>query len=79
MRDADYLRLKTAEIGYTIPATLLSKWKIGGIRIYASGMNLLTWTKFTFWDPELGNGLTGGNGAKYPIQRTFNFGVNVNF
>jgi TonB-linked SusC/RagA family outer membrane protein len=78
-RDADYLRLKTAEIGYTVPNRITSRWKIGGIRVYASGLNLLTWSDFDFWDPELGNGLTGGTGAKYPIQRTFNFGVNVNF
>ncbi len=77
--EADYLRLKTAEIGYTLPKSIVSRWKIEALRIYISGMNLLTWTKFDFWDPELGSGITGVNGAKYPIQRTFNFGVNLNF
>jgi TonB-linked SusC/RagA family outer membrane protein len=74
-RDASYLRLKTAEIGYTLPKSVTEKLRIKTMRVYANGFNLLTWSKFKFWDPELGN----GNGAKYPIQRNINFGVNVNF
>lgn len=74
-RKASYLRLKTAEIGYTIPKSWSQKLKINTLRVYASGFNLLTWSGFKFWDPELGN----GNGARYPIQRTANFGVNMNF
>lgn len=74
-RDAGYLRLKTAEIGYTLPRTLTSKLKIQAFRIYVSGMDLFTLSKFKYWDPELGN----SNGAVYPIQRTVNFGVNINF
>jgi len=74
-RDASYLRLKSVELGYTLPKSLTTRVKIQTLRVYASGFNLYTWSKFKYWDPELGS----GNGAKYPIQKTFNLGVNVNF
>ncbi|WP_374166070.1 SusC/RagA family TonB-linked outer membrane protein [Arcticibacter sp. MXS-1] len=73
-RDGSYLRLKTAEVGYTIPKSLTKRLKINTLRIYANGLNLYTWSKFDFWDPELGS----ANGGAYPIQKTFNFGVNLN-
>jgi len=73
-RDGSYIRLKTAELGYTIPKSLTRKLKINTLRIYANGLNLFTWSKFDFWDPELGS----ANGGAYPIQKTFNFGLNLN-
>lgn len=78
-RDASYLRLRTAELGYTLPKKLSQKLKIDAFRVFLSGFNLLTFSKFTFWDPELGAGSSGNTGAKYPIQRTFNLGINANF
>jgi TonB-linked SusC/RagA family outer membrane protein len=74
-RKADYLRLKTAEFGYTLPRHLLNRWRITTCRVYLSGLNLCTFSKFTFWDPELGS----NNGGAYPIQRIINAGVNINF
>ena len=74
-RKADYLRLKTAEIGYSLPKKWTQKVKISTFRVYASGMNLYTFSSFKFWDPELGN----GNGASYPLQKTFILGANINF
>jgi TonB-linked SusC/RagA family outer membrane protein len=74
-RKADYLRIKTAEAGYTIPKKLTSKAKIAALRIYVSGLNLHTFSDFKYWDPELGN----GNGSAYPLQRTFVAGLNLNF
>jgi hypothetical protein len=74
-RKADYLRVKTAEIGYTFPKKLTSKAKISALRIYVSGLNLYTFSDFTYWDPELGN----GNGSAYPLQRSFVAGLNLNF
>lgn len=74
-RSADYLRLKTAEVGYTFPKTLTKKIGISAFRIYLSGLNLYTFSNFKYWDPELGN----GNGAAYPLQRTFTAGANINF
>lgn len=69
MRSASFLRLKSVEMGYKIP-------DIRGIspRVYASGTNLLTFSDFKLWDPEM-----GGNGLAYPIQRVFNIGLQINF
>ena len=69
MRSASFIRLKSVEIGYTVP-------KLKGItpRVYASGSNLLTISNFKLWDPEM-----GGNGLAYPLQRVFNLGVQLNF
>lgn len=74
-RKADYLRLKTAELGYTLPKSILQRLKITTCRFYVSGLNLYTFSGFRFWDPELGS----GNGGAYPIQRIVNGGVNINF
>lgn len=65
LRDASFLKLKNIEFGYNLKNT----------RIYLSGMNLLTFSKFKLWDPEMG----GGNGLAYPTQRTFNLGLQMNF
>lgn len=65
MRNGSFLRLKTVEIGYT--------WK--WFRFYVTGSNLLTFTKFKYWDPGLGS----GNGLSYPLQRTYNIGIQYNF
>lgn len=74
-RKADYLRIKTAEFGYTIPKPLLQKLNVATLRIYVSGLNLHTFSSFKYWDPELGN----GNGAAYPLQKSFIIGANLNF
>ncbi|HKG05650.1 MAG TPA: TonB-dependent receptor, partial [Pedobacter sp.] len=74
-RDASYLRLRSVELGYTLPKLLTSKIKINSLRLYAIGYNVFTWSDFKFWDPELG----AGNGAAYPIQRNFSVGMNINF
>jgi len=74
MRDGSFLRLKQAEFGYTLPSRITRKAHIGNLRFYVSGTNLLTWSAFKLWDPEL-----AGNGLNYPISRVVNFGVNVTF
>jgi hypothetical protein len=74
MRDGSFLRLKTAELGYTLPKSLTLKWRIDMLRIYVSGTNLLTWSNFKLWDPEM-----AGGGLNYPVQRAFSLGINVNF
>ena len=77
-RDGSYLRLKNVEIGYTVPKSKLASHNMGfvqGLRFYLSGTNLLTFSKFTLWDPENG----GGEGATYPHNRVYSFGVNANF
>lgn len=65
LRNASFLKLKNLEIGYS--------WKF--MRAYISGANLLTFSSFKYWDPEMG----GGNGLKYPTQRVFNIGVQMSF
>jgi len=67
MRDGSFLRLKQAEIGYTIPGKWKDKFRIGNLRVYLSGRNLLLWSRFKLWDVEM-----AGNGLGYPIQRTIN-------
>ena len=63
LRDASFLKLKNAEIGYTYKK----------MRLYVSGNNLVTFSPFKYWDPEMG----GGNGLKYPTQRVFNIGFQM--
>lgn len=75
MMDATFIRLKTAELGYSIPQDIISRIGISGARFYFSGYNLLTWAKeIKHADPEL----SGGSG-NYPPQRVLNLGVNIKF
>ena len=74
-RDMSFLRLKNAEIGYTFPKKWTKQAKIQALRIYVAGTNLLTFSKFKLWDPELDTAI----GAKYPITRNVSLGLNVNF
>ncbi|WP_238395247.1 TonB-dependent receptor [Mucilaginibacter sp. 14171R-50] len=73
LRDGSFMRLKQAEIGYTLPSRLSKSMKLKSLRIYFNGLNLLTWSPFKMWDPEL-----GGNGFAYPIQKVFNLGILAN-
>jgi hypothetical protein len=81
----DYIRLKTAEIGYRLPASITSKLKMKEIRVYSNGYNLLTWTKLGKLyqlDPEINQGSTGSSGTdrtNYPPQRVFNLGLSATF
>lgn len=74
LRNGAFLRLKSAEIGYTVPSRISGKLHVDMLRFYASGNNLFVWSKFKMWDPEM-----AGNGLGYPIQRVINLGVNVSF
>lgn len=74
MRDGTFLRLKSVELGYTLPNHIASKAHMSNLRIYISGTNLLTFSKFKLWDPEM-----GGNGLGYPVQRVANVGIQLSF
>lgn len=74
MQDGSFLRLKQAEIGYSLPQNMIDKLKMEKVRFYATGSNLFVLSKFKLWDPEL-----AGNGLGYPNQRVINVGVNVSF
>lgn len=81
--DATYIRLKTVELGYTIPRTITSRIKFNDVRFYVSAFNLLTWAKEIKWtDPEVNGNISAinpTNPAPYPPQRVINLGVNVKF
>ena len=74
LRDGTFLRLKSVEIGYSVNNNFTSKLKLSNARLYFTGTNLLTFSKFKIWDVEM-----GGNGLGYPIQLGINFGINLNF
>jgi TonB-linked SusC/RagA family outer membrane protein len=83
IEDGSYLRLKTVSLGYTLPDIIMKRINIRSLRIYASGQNLLTWTKYSGMDPEVSiynSVLTPGvDFSAYPRARTITFGANVTF
>ena len=74
LRDGSYLRLKTLEVGYTLPKSIVNKMRFNKIRVFFIGTNILTFAKFKEWDPEMGV----SNGEKYPLAKTFTLGLTVN-
>jgi hypothetical protein len=74
MRDGSFLRLKSAELGYSLPTKWIAGFNLSSCRFYLSGANLLLFSKFKLWDIEMGS-----SGLGYPLQRVWNVGVNVNF
>lgn len=77
--NSSYVRLKNVEIGYTLTPTLLKKWGIGSVRVYANASNIITWDKlFPGEDPEIPTYNTSNN-EPYPIVMTINSGININF
>ncbi len=72
MRNGRLLRVKSVEIGYSLPQRIASKMKLSSCRLYLNGLNLFTWAPFKMWDPE-----QGGNGFAYPIQKVYNVGLNI--
>ena len=82
VEDGSYLRLKNVSIGYTFPRKWMSKIKVSSLRIYASGNNLWTVTKYSGYDPEAANGMDASGGvdhAVYPSVRSFVFGIDLSF
>ncbi len=84
IEDGDYLRLKTVTLGYTLPKHLLKSAGFESLRVYASGYNLWTTTKYSGYDPEV-NTFDGNNTAlgtdflTFPQPRSVVFGVNASF
>ena len=77
--DASFIRLKQVTLAYSLPANFLSKFKISNARVYAQAMNLVTWTKWTGYDPEFRD--TGANSVEgiVPQTRNYTFGVQLGF
>jgi TonB-linked SusC/RagA family outer membrane protein len=78
LEDASYIRLKQATLAYNLPQNLLQKVRMNRARIYAQAINLLTWTKWTGFDPEFIN-LGAGNNGVVPQARNYTFGVEIGF
>ena len=80
LEDGSYLRLRNVTLAYELPTGLSKRLSLGHARIYLSGDNLLTFTKFSGMDPEVVLGPYGGSSSvKYPISRKILLGVNVSF
>lgn len=80
LHSTDFIRLKTMELGYTIPATLVRKWGLEKVRVCVSGMNLFTYAPhMKDFDPELEYKGDGFAGQGYPIQRILTAGISINF
>ena len=79
LEDGDYLRLKTIQIGYSLPDSILDKLGIDKLRIYYTAENLLTFTKYSGYDPEIGGGIFGIDRGYYPQAVTNQLGINLQF
>jgi hypothetical protein len=75
LKSTNYIRFKNFEIGYNVPGKLLSKAGMSNLRVYANGINLITWDKLGIFDPEA----ITGNGQYYPQARVINLGVSLSF
>ncbi len=85
VEDGGYVRLKNVTLAYNIPSSILSKLKIRSARIYATGVNLATFTDYTGWDPEVNTDYRAGNrnqGSDFyaaPQIKSLTFGINLGF
>lgn len=83
VEDGSYLRLKTVSLGYTFDDKLIRRLKLRSLRFYASGQNLITWTKYSGTDPEVNtkrSALTSGfDYSAYPRARVITAGLNASF
>ena len=75
LSDGRYIRLKNLDFGYTLPQKFTEKIGIKIIRVYVSGLNLFTWSKEPYLDPDNRN----NRGGYMPPMQSFNFGANINF
>jgi hypothetical protein len=85
IQNAAYMRLKSLEIGYTLPNNILTRISLQNVRIYANAYNLLTFTKLRYMDPEFyttndisRNGLND-LGYNYPINKSYSIGITAKF
>ena len=77
LTDGSYFRIKTVQLGYSLPKSIVSKAGLQRIRIYVGANNLLTFTKYTGFDPEIGGGSYGIDRGVYPQARTYMVGINL--
>lgn len=79
--DGSYLRLKNITLGYTLPKFITRKIAIERLRVYVQAENLMTWTKYWGFDPEISSSATslGVDRGVYPQARIFTIGANITF
>ena len=84
VENGSYLKIKSIQIGYTLPKSVINKIGISSLRFYVQGENLFTFTKYTGMDPESVGSSTSNKGVDfqgmlYPHTKAVNFGLNLNF
>lgn len=84
VEDGSYVRVKNISIGYNLPKQLYAKYGISNIKVYSNTQNILTFTKYTGYDPEVGSInqdalLSGIDNGRYPSPIITTLGLNVNF
>jgi len=88
LEDGSYTRLKNVQVGYSVPKEISGKYGLSNVRIYFSGTNLFTFTKYSGMDPEMsvsnnsvkdGDKANGIDWGTYPAAKSYNVGVNISF
>ena len=84
IEDGSFIRLKNISLGYTFPKDLIRRARIENIRAYISAQNVITWTDYSGYDPEIGSFnqnplINGVDNGRYPISRSFTVGLNATF
>ncbi|APZ44836.1 SusC/RagA family TonB-linked outer membrane protein [Polaribacter reichenbachii] len=79
LEDGDYFRIKTLQVGYTLPSDVSKKYGVSKLRIYLTAENLFTFTKYSGYDPEIGGGIFGIDRGYYPQAKTNQIGINLQF
>jgi TonB-linked SusC/RagA family outer membrane protein len=85
IQDGSFVRLRTATLSYNLPKTLINRVKLTNVRLFVTGQNLLTFTKYTGWDPEVNADYIVSNIAQgydfytAPQARTITGGINIGF
>lgn len=84
VEDASYVRLRNVTLGYTLPLSIAEKLSMRSLRVYVSGTNLITWTRYKGYDPEANfygqsTSFIGADYGGYPLARTFQLGLNIGF
>ncbi len=77
VENGSYLRIKNLTLGYTLPSSLTDKAHMSSVRVYASGLNMFTFTQYTGFDPEVGT--SGIDNNVYPVTATYSLGINIGF
>ena len=82
IEDGSFVRLRNIQLGYTLPRKWLDKVRLNTFRVYVSGTNLITWTDYTGYMPEVGSNSPFSSGIDdgiYPIAKTYTVGLSVSF